>query len=556
MSLTSCYRYILELPVATLNEVLQAALSQSDSAGIAISQHWENVSIGSYTATIDATPADRSLYPSTLTLTSTDLGLILHLQLNLEVRINELPQLDAITYHLSFDFPGHFFKDTETPPVLLMNFPSVTVDDLNLVVMGGQIQLTPDLVEQKIHAMYAANPSFAHNVQYIVAWPPGPDTTVLVTTDIYDDPPGPGSRGTITAQVPDATHVIVVMPGHFSIKGLANPVYINTDMTVSVSIPVEQGDGYIRIKLSAVQDSDVTISFASSSIYDFFAKPVLASNIASKLRSLGDQDQTFPSDGQIRDMISERLVLFAHNLSIPVFTPQPPDDAASIDLTTFTPTTIDQQALALQLAALEDGTPCDVPTVFVQPTGFALAISVVEANQMLSSITQNNLGNRTVDGYDITINSLSAVLSDPGEHGVVEGHLWIEGEFTVHIACWPDPDISFHGPVFLTPVMNTDGTVVFTAQAGNFDADQPCCAHVSPAEIAALISGSQSTPVKLPQDFSGVGQLNLSLTSADIFADGIVVNGSFGITTMNVLHRNAIQKTLFWFNDIPLQKND
>ncbi len=71
-----------------------------------------------------------------------------------------------------------------------------------------------------------------------------------------------------------------------------------------------------------------------------------------------------------------------------------------------------------------------------------------------------------MDGYDITMNSLNATLSNPGDHGVPQGHLWITGQFTVHLDCWPDPDISFHGPVFLTPDTNPDGTVVFTAQAG------------------------------------------------------------------------------------------
>ena len=550
MSLTSCYKYILELPVATLTQTLQAALSESDSAGIMISQHWDNVPINGYTASISATPANTATNPSTLALTPVDLGLIIHLQMNLDVKINELPELDKITYLLNFDLPGTFFKDTSTPPKLLMKFPSVTGSSLNLVVSGGTIMLTPELVKSRIDAIYAANPSMGHNVQTNVPWPPGPDATVLVTTVIYDDAMGsPGFRGTITAQVPDQNHVILVMPGHFKIQGLATANYINTDMTVNVAINVDHGDGFIKLHMADVQASDVTITFVNTSAYDVFAKAALANNIAAKFQSFGNQEQDFPNNSQVQSMIVDRLITFANNLVIPVFTPQPPTDPSNIDLTTFIPTTVNQQALALQLVALGDGTVCDTPDVFTQATGFSLAISPAEAMRLIGPITTSNLGDRHVDGYDITLNHLNIALSDPGEHGQTKGHLWATGDFDVHIDCWPDPNISFSGPIFLTPQMNLDGTVIFTAQAGNFTSSDACCSHLDPSQIAALISGTQSTPFVLPNNFSGVGTLTLSVTSADIFAAGIVVNGDFSVTTNSLLDKNETLETTIWFFD-------
>ena len=527
MSLTSCYNYILELPTATLTQTLQAALSESDSAGIMISQHWDNVPINGYTATISATPANTATNPSTLTLTSVDLGLSIHLQMNLDVKINEIAELDNITYLLNFDLPGVFFKDTSTPP-----------------------KLTPELVKTRIDAIYAADSTVGHNVQTNVPWPPGPDATVLVTTDIYDDTLGsPGFRGTIEAQVPDQNHVILVMPGHFRIQGLATPNYVNTDMTINVSINVEHGDGFLKLRMSDVQSSDVSVTFATSSLYDVFAKAALANNIATKFRSFGDQEQDFPNNSQVQTMIADRLIAFAGNLKIPAFTPQPPANSTDIDLTTFTPTTINQQVLALQLAQLSDGTVCDTPTVFAQTTGFSLAISAAEAMNLIGPIATNNLGDRHVDGYDITLNHLNIVLADPGEHGQAKGHLWASGDFDVHIDCWPDPNITFSGPIFLTPQMASDGTVTFTSQAGNFTSSDACCSHLDPSQIAALISGTQSTPFVLPNNFSGVGTLALSVTSADIFAAGIVINGDFSVTTNSILHKNETLETTIWFFD-------
>ncbi|HBI22418.1 MAG TPA: hypothetical protein DDY37_07555 [Legionella sp.] len=550
MSLTSCYKYILELPVETLTQTLQAALSESDTAGVNLSQHWENVPINGYTATVSAKPANTETHPSTLTLTPVDLGLSIHLQMDLDVKINELPDLDKISYLLNFDLPGNFLKDSSTPPKLLMTFPSVTADSLNLVVSGGEIMLTPELVKTRIDALYAANPSLGHNVQTNVPWPPGPDATVLVTTDIYNDVMGsPGFRGMITAQVPDQNHVILVMPGHFQIQGLATAFYMNTDMTVNVAINVQHGDGFIKILTNNVQASDVTITFASASIYDAFAKTILANQIAAKFQTFPVQEQDFPNHAQVKTMIEGRLVSFASDFTIPVFMPQPPTDPTHIDLTTFIPTTVNQQVLALQLVALADGTVCDTPNVFSQTTGFALAISAVEAMRLIGPITTNNLGNRHVDGYDITLNHLNIALSDPGEHGEAKGHLWASGDFDVHVDCWPDPNLSFSGPIFLTPQMNPDGTVVFTAQAGNFTSSDACCAHLDPSQIAALISGTQSTPFVLPSNFSGVGTLNLTVTTADIFAAGIVINGDFTVTTNSLLNKSQKLETTIWFFD-------
>ena len=186
---------------------------------------------------------------------------------------------------------------------------------------------------------------------------------------------------------------------------------------------------------------------------------------------------------------------------------------------------------------------------FLVVIAISLAISAVEATRLILPITENNLGSRTVDGHDITLNHLTAVLSDPGEHGQEKGHIWVQGDFDVHVDCWPDPNISFSGPIFLTPQMNPDNTVVFTAQAGNFDASDACCSNLNPSQISALIEGTQSTPFALPTNFSGVGTLTLSVNSADIFKAGIVVNGDFTITTNNILHLEDNRKTLIWFLD-------
>lgn len=125
MSLTSCYRYVLELPVNTLTLILRAALSEDESAGIAITQHWENVPVApGMTATVDGRPTDLDTNPPSMGLDATDLrARIVQLHMRLEVKVNEQPDLDAIVYTIAFDLPGVFEKDSSSPPKLLMKFP-------------------------------------------------------------------------------------------------------------------------------------------------------------------------------------------------------------------------------------------------------------------------------------------------------------------------------------------------------------------------------------------------------------------------------------------------
>ena len=64
-----------------------------------------------------------------------------------------------------------------------------------------------------------------------------------------------------------------------------------------------------------------------------------------------------------------------------------------------------------------------------------------------------------------------------------------------------------------------------------------------------LVTFTNSSLSKSLKDFSGVGKLTLAVTSADIFAAGIVINGTFNITTNSLLHAQDLRKTLHWYLD-------
>jgi hypothetical protein len=554
VSWTSCYRYIIELPAATLSSMITSVLKEGDSAGVKTSLHQDNVPIsgpGGYHATVDANLTQLDTNPPTIDLTATDLGFVLHLRMSIQVKVIELPNLDAITYLATFDFPGTMVKDTTVdPPVLNLTFPAVNTGNLNLAVSGGTITLTPELIAPKVHDLYQAHPELAHQQQSITGVPL--DGTWLVTTDIYDDDPmSPGFRGQITVEVPDATHIKLNLPGHLKAQTITD-TRIDTDITIHVAIPVQQTDGLITVQLSTITAANTSIDYASPNLYTTAGDPVIRDKVAQRLAALGDLSQSFPDSSQVKDAIASELINYALALKAPLFKgahPANPADPSQMDLSTFVPTTVNQQVLALQIEPL--GTPCDTPDVFTGSDPFAVSVSQDRVNPMLQQVvTQTEGTTQHVSGHDVDVHDMTAVLSDPGEHGFAPGHIWIAGIATVHIDCWPDPDIHFSGPLTLTAEMQTDGGVIFHGHAGHFNADNPKCASVNPDEIASAIEAASNQKITgLPSDFAGVGHISITVGPVDISRQGVIIRGTLTIQTLHQLNANQIQQGMYWYSE-------
>ena len=98
MSFSSCYKYILGLPTATLVKILRGAIAEGETAGMALTFTQDDVPIaGDLTADVEGRVVDEDDHPASLDLTADDLGVELHLRLRVEVTINEISNLDAIS---------------------------------------------------------------------------------------------------------------------------------------------------------------------------------------------------------------------------------------------------------------------------------------------------------------------------------------------------------------------------------------------------------------------------------------------------------------------------
>ena len=117
---------------------------------------------------------------------------------------------------------------------------------------------------------------------------------------------------------------------------------------------------------------------------------------------------------------------------------------------------------------------------------------------------------------------------------------------TAEVDCWEDPEVDFDGSVTLVPSLESDGTIKVTADAGVFTADDPCCGDVDPADIAAVVEGDSRSVGNLPTDFSGVGQLALTVDSCDISTAGIVIHGGMTVLTTSQLSAGMTKRRSFW----------
>jgi len=340
------------------------------------------------------------------------------------------------------------------------------------------------------------------------------------------------------------------MPGHLKAQSISSTA-IDSDITVHAKVLVVPSDGKITVALSQVKGTDVTVDYASPNFFTVAGAATIDGQFAAQLAALGDQPEFTPTQQQVKDAISAQLVQYGTNLNIPMLRPTPPANPGDMDLTTFVPTTLQSQVLALQLEP--QPVACDTPDLFFNGSQFAVSVDKERCDAMIQPVVAAMNGTeQNIQGHDVTLSELTADLANPGDDGVADGHIWITGLATVHITCWPDAHIHFSGPITLTPDVE-GGQIRFHAHAGAFQADNPCCGSVDPGAIAAFVESQQNYPPisGLPSNFAGVGTINIDLQNVDIFAAGIVLRGNLSVTTTHELEAGQIQHNGYWHNEPP-----
>jgi hypothetical protein len=555
MSLTSCFKYAVELPAASLSSLLRSVIAQGETAPLPTTYHEEDVVVPGldYLVTVDASLVDSNEQPSSISFTATDLEAILHLFMRVEVTVQEFDGLNPIVYDASFDIPGLIAVDnSETPPWLGIEVGALQPSDLNLVVTGGEYDFTPTFFEDVIHEMYASHPEIHDFVRFKDV---GPFGTRRFMVWIYDDAENP-----ITVELPEPLKLRVHMPGKMEIWTTLNPVQKEHEaaMVVTIDIVIDEepnasGGTDLVVKLSGVTEADIEITFTwtgPAPLYESFIGPAMKPEIVTLLSDFDDPRESVPSKDAIDEQIAAAIVQFASDSTWPLI---PLDGTGTeFDLSTAVPTTVEASVLALQIEG-EANVPCDGPDNFAEGVGVASAISNIETQRRLDAAADEvpNLDPPQIEGYDVTLHRPNISLEDPGEHDVAEGHFWVEGTAVVHVGgCVGDVDADYWGPLFLSVSTAPDGTVTFDVNAGEFGGDaegKDKKEDWDPNAVKSYIEQLDWAFPTLPSKFEGIGEVTLNFDTAAIDRRGVVISGSVSVLLLNqAMLSSVLPRSAFW----------
>ncbi|MCC7208697.1 MAG: hypothetical protein IT323_15425 [Anaerolineae bacterium] len=263
------------------------------------------------------------------------------------------------------------------------------------------------------------------------------------------------------------------------------------------------------------------------------------------------------SEAAARDLIKRRIAEYLEVRRYPVYSPKSPDpDEPLRDPVGFL--LIPDNVLSILLNR-RTGTAADdhAPDNFLGANDLAVAVGRAKVDEIINTAINEQFPNLhnggeliERDGNSATLHELSVTPSDPGAHDESEGHLWVEGEAEVHIDCWPDPDVSFDGPIFIDATRTeTDGQcgLELTPRLGDFDVGQSCLdcliAFLIPfgfivfiiveitidevgGSIAEEIAEGQGRAIRpIPPVVNGIAKVTACLTDFLIRSSGFIMPG-------------------------------
>ncbi len=471
------------------------------------------------------------------------------------------PALSRITLQVRVEVPALLTSwQEEGEEVLGLSFFDVTPADVNIVTLDGLPAIDVDNFRAAIHSRYDAIPH---------VYPLGGNTLILYddTRDSALEPPNAATPFDILAdlethgvteylKVTAPIYVDVPLPGGGVYQSFGRVIFWRaverTDTTVSVDMATEPADAALA--------SQVELDNAHPARGPIITQ--LRPLLIAQLGGFGVITEPAPSEAAARAMLQEEIAAYLVTRRYPVYSPKSPDPEVPLS----TPVgflLVADGVLAILLnrrdASVEDHAPDD----FLGSHELALAVGRARVDEFINEAIDNQFpdlrstGSQEIhtDEGDATLESLSVEPSDPGTHDEDRGHLWVTGEAEVHIDCWPDPDVSFDGPIFVTGERQDteEGCgLVVSAEAGEFDIDQSCCdvlldliipivgwivlAIVEDTidevggELVADIAAEQGKIVEpIPPVVNGIAQVTACLEGLELSSQGFVFPGSIEI---------------------------
>lgn len=566
MSLTSNFDYCVQLGIAQVKEIFHLAFKSEDryphNAG-PITRSLSGRTAVIYVRVLDDQdrPADLSFRDEKHILFS------FPFDITIEIADAPDPSLSRVVLRSQVGIPAKLDRWLEQgEEVLGLNFADVTPGEVIVPSVDGIPAINIDNILSAIHHKYDSVPH---------VYTLGENRLVLYdgTRDVTLNPPNNATPQDIQAalEIHNSTEFLkITLPIHVTVPNV--PIlgtYASygriifwravqrTDTTITINMSAEPADAALKTTVQLDSGPDIVRDQVISQM-----QPLAVSAIGT----FGTITEPAFSEAAAKQLLQEEIANYIKKLKFPVYTPKSPDPEEPLS----TPVgflLVAEGVLAILLnrrTGAPDGSNDVAPDNFLGSNQLALAVGRAKVDELIGEAIEAQFPNVRHGGTDPietpegkgTLKKLNVEPSDPGTHDESVGHLWVTGEAEVEIDCWPDPDVSFSGPIFVDAIAkdNPDGTcsIDLKARAGEFDVGQSCCDVLIDllipivgiimliviesmidrvgGQLADQIAGEQQKKIKpIPPVINGIAEVNACLTGFNITSQGFILPGKVTI---------------------------
>ncbi len=491
MSNTANFDYCVELSIDAVRQIFHLAFKNEDLFPHTVGPIDIDLG-GGLTGTVMVSVLDDESRPADLAFADAKhIRFDVPNDITIEIPSAPDPNLSRITLSSTARFPGRLdsWIGDDGQPWLGIRFDDITPGDVDVIGLTGVPVIGAQQIVGAIHSKYLTLP------HRYTAPAPGGTAELLVydgTADTTLLPPAPGSPA-ITG----------------SLETVGGTEYLKLTVPIHVDVPTGYGSyhylsfGTVTCWRAVVRtDTTITVDAADEPADPTVATQVVLDNtgpghdqVLAQLRPLviqalggfGTPTSAAYSQSAATARIQQQIADYLHDLQFALYTPV--SHQQGVTLSTPVGFLLPATGTLAVLMNRRSGTAADdvAPDDFRGAADLALAVgrdNVIEKSTAV--IDAAFPGVNTGSGADInrpqghaTLKTCHAEPSDDGAHGKHPGHLWITGEAEVHIDCWPDPDVSFSGPVFIDATPHPDDPagcwLELKPRAGDFDVGESCC---------------------------------------------------------------------------------
>ncbi len=557
MSLTANFDYCVEMGLAPVKAIFHLALKNEDLFVHNIgpfNRHYSGRDFSISVRLLDDVDAPADLEFAD----AKHIRFFLPFELTVEVPDAPDPSLARVTLRATGTVPGAL----ATWPVdgndqLGIDFAGVTAADVGVPSIAGLPSLDAGRFAAAIHTQYEAMPahSFTLSGNTLVIYDGNRDATL--------SPPNAATPFEIQTAIEShggKDYLKVTLPLHASVPVAIFSAYGHATFwreivmgaaSVSVDFANEPADAALATQI------EFDGSHPAEGLIVGQLKPLLV----AQLGGFGTVTEPWFTEAAAKDIMAAEIAAYASDKRFPVYTPRSGDPA--IPLATPVGFLLPADGVLAVLMNRRDAGVADfAPDNFLGANQVALAVGRAALDEMITRAMNTQFPGVNEGGAEVSTDEGSATLytlavtpSDPGAHGKAEGHLWAEGTAEVHIDCWPDPDVSFSGPIYLRIVKtetDEECSMEVKPEMGEFDAGQSCCdvfidilipvvgiimliviesmIDKVGGELAADFAGQQARNIEaLPPFVAGVAELQACLEDLKVSSQGLVFPGKMRI---------------------------